>query len=85
MSINVRAAGFAGAFTAAVLWVICSLMLAVAPGGTAAAGRAMFHLGMVTMTWTVSWGSFVLGLVLWSVLTGLICAGYAALYNRRVS
>ena len=96
MPINVRAAGISGAFTAAVLWVICSaaVALGIRFSVTTALGT-LFHLRMPmtaggsmpagdsAMSFSVTWGSFAGGLVAWMIIFGVTCAVYAAVYNRR--
>ena len=100
MPINTRAAGTAGAITAAVLWTLCSAWVAVLPVSSPhAVLGTLFHFAMPTvgggasmpgsmmtggamMTWSVTWGSFCIGLIVWSAIFGATCAIYAAVYNR---
>lgn len=100
MPINTRAAGTAGAITAAVLWTLCSAWVAFVPVSSPhAVLGTLFHFGMppvggggampasmmaggAMMTWSVTWGSFGIGLIVWSAIFALVCATYAVVYNR---
>ena len=86
MSLNPRAFGVAGGLTAAVLFVLCAAAVAVAPGGTTAFFGYLIHADLgAFITRTLTWGSFVGGLILWTVGTALTFALIAWFYNRLIA
>ena len=82
MSINVRAAGISGAFTAAVLWVICSGAVALGIRfSVATALGTLFHLRMpMTAGGSMPGGSMMPGnsMTTFSVTWGSFAAGLVA-------
>jgi hypothetical protein len=84
MRIDAKAFGIAAGAVAGVLFVLCSLAVAVSPDVTAAAFGGLTHLAMDGLARTPSWAGFVTGLVVWSVGTAAIFGTAAALYNRLV-
>jgi len=47
-------------------------------------GGAMMHADMGNYAWSMHWGGFIIGLVLWTVLPALIVWAVAAVYNRLI-
>lgn len=99
MPINTRAAAMAGAATAAIIWTLCSVAVALGLASSPAAVFSnLFHLGMTgspmpagsmmgggsMMAFSVTLGGFFIGLIAWSVIFGLIGAIFGASYNRSV-
>jgi hypothetical protein len=84
MKLKTRAMALAIGIGAAGSWTLCSLILALAPGPTMSLTGSMFHLGGINVVWGITWGSFFLGLVSWTVLSGLFAALSAWLYNRLI-
>jgi uncharacterized protein DUF5676 len=82
MRLDTRAFGMAAALVAAVLFTVCALAVAVAPQPTTALAGYLIHMDLSGMTRSMTFGRFVGGLVLWSLGTGLVFAGVAAIYNR---
>jgi hypothetical protein len=71
--------------TAAVfgfLWIICSALVAVLPGPMLRMTGYMVHAQVDGFAWSLSWAGFIGGLVLWSLLSGLIVWLVARVYNR---
>jgi hypothetical protein len=85
MSLNPRAFGLAGGLTAGVLFVLCAAAVAVAPGSTTALAGYLIHADLSTVTRTLTLGSFVGGLILWSVGTAFTFALAAWFYNRLIA
>lgn len=77
-----RAFGLAAGGVAAALCVLCALYVAVTPGTMPAAFGYPMHVGMTGGAHTMTWGGFIGGLLLMSILVGLAFAATAALYNR---
>ena len=82
MRIHARAFGLAAGLTAAVLFALCATAVAVAPGSSTSLASYLIHMDLSGMTRSMSLGSFVGGLLLWTVGTGLTFSFVAWLYNR---
>ena len=84
MRLEMRAFAIAGGLTAAVLFTICAAAVAVAPEATTAFAGTLIHADLSGIMRTLTWGSFALGLVTWTVGTALVFGLVAAAYNRAV-
>lgn len=80
--LDARAFGLAAAAAAAVLSAVCAAAIAIAPGGTMTLFGYLFHSDLGSLVPTVTWGSFIIGVVGWALLTGITFFGAAVLYNR---
>lgn len=74
--------GLAVAIVSAVSWVICGLLVFSMPSGMMRMSGHMMHSDMSRMSWVLTGGGFVIGLVAWSVIAGLFAWAIAAVYNR---
>ena len=72
----------AGLSMAALSWSICALLVAAAPDFMLRVTEGMLHADLAGMTWHLTWGSFFIGLVAWSVLAGVAGALVAWTYNH---
>ena len=84
MRLDTRAFAFAAAIVAAVLFTLCALAVAIAPGLTIAVFGYMVHLDLSALPAALTPGSFVGGLVCWTLGTGLTFGFAAAIYNRLI-
>ena len=84
MRLELRAFAFAGGLTAAVLFTVCAVAVAVAPEATTAFAGSLIHADLSGIMRTLTWGNFVLGLVVWTGGTALVFGSIAAAYNRAV-
>ncbi len=82
MRLDSRAFGLAAGSVAGVLFTLCALAVALAPGWTTAVASSLIHLDLSGMARTITWGSYFGGLVCWSIGTGLVFAAVGGLYNR---
>jgi hypothetical protein len=82
MKIDAFKLGLATAIVFAVIWVICSLLVVLIPGLMMQMSGDMLHADLTGLDWTMHWGGFFSGLILWSVLPGLLVWAVAGLYNR---
>jgi 2TM family of unknown function (DUF5676) len=76
----------ATAGTLSVLWTVCSIFYALLPAFTMNVMGALFHMPMPLTT--ISWGSFLLGLVAIAIagsLAGYVFALFLGLTERRAS
>jgi len=84
MRLNTRAFGMAAGATAAVLFTVCSLALAVAPDATTAFFGYLVHMDLSGLPRTLTFGSFIGGLVAWMLGTTITFGLAAAIYNRLI-
>jgi hypothetical protein len=82
MRLDARAFGIAAGATAAVLFTVCSLAVAVAPSPTTGLFSYLVHMDLSSLPRTLTIGSFIGGLVLWTVGTALAFGFAAAVYNQ---
>lgn len=82
MRLELRAFALAGGLTAAVLFTICAAAVAVAPDATTAFAGTLIHADLSGIMRTLTWGSFCLGLVVWTAGTALVFGLAATIYNR---
>jgi len=67
---------------AAALFTICALAVAVAPDQTTVLAGYLIHMNLSGMARTVTLGSFVGGLIIWTLGTAIVFGSTAAIYNR---
>jgi hypothetical protein len=84
MRINPRAFGIATGLTAAFLFLVCAVFVAVLPDATTAFFGTLIHADLSAVARPLSLSSFVIGLIVWTVGTGLTFGLAAAVYNRLI-
>jgi hypothetical protein len=72
----------ATAITTGIAYLVCVLFLIVAPQVTMGFFSYVLHANLSGIIRSVTWGSFIVGLLVWSVGTGLYAAFVARLYNK---
>lgn len=82
MKLNVKAVSIAEGLVVAVVFVICTFVIAVVPEQTAPATRYLFHVDLSGLARPISWGGFFSGLIVSSIAMGLAGAAWASIYNR---
>jgi hypothetical protein len=82
MRLDVRAVTLAAAIAAAIVWTICSALVALAPGLSMAIMAPMVHMPPPSTGWSLTWGGFVIGLIGWSVTIAFFAWLGAGFYNR---
>ena len=82
MRLNTRAFGMAAGATAAVLFTVCSLAVAIAPDATTAFFGYLVHMDLSGLPRTLTFGTFIGGLVAWTFGAAFIFGLAAAIYNR---
>ena len=82
MRLDTRAFGMAAGATAAVLFTVCSLAVAVAPDATTAFFGYLVHMDLSGLPRTLTFGTVIGGLVAWTLGTALTFGLVAAIYNR---
>ncbi len=85
MKLDAIKLGLATAIIAGVAWVICTLFVIMIPGGMMQMSGDMVHTNLSGMGWSMHWAGFFVGLVAWSLFSGLFVWAIAATYNRLLS
>ena len=77
--------GLAGALATAIIWVICSALVAFSPDMMWNMTEQMTHMDFQSlghdMNWSLSLSGFVTGLIVWSIGVGVFLWLIAASYN----
>ena len=81
MKLNTRAFALAAGLTAAALFVVCALFVAIAPSAATALFSNVLHLDLTGLARPLTLGSFVGGLIFWGLGTTLVFGVAAVLYN----
>jgi len=82
LELNRKALANAAAVTAAVLWVICSMLVAGLPQLMMSMTGHMVHLDTQSFSWVMSIPGFLVGLVIWMVAAWATGWLIAVFYNR---
>ena len=81
MKLNANKFALAAAISFAVLWVLCSLLVALLPNQSMHVSNAMLH-SSVSWQWDMHWLGLLIGLVTWSLAAGVSAWLIATIYNR---
>ena len=84
MRIQAVTLGIAVGIGSAVLWSICSLLVAVGPEPSTALSRSLFHVSSGGPALGITWGGYLVGLCVWTVGSGFFAWFCACLYNRML-
>ncbi|MEA5507924.1 DUF5676 family membrane protein [Halotia wernerae UHCC 0503] len=79
--LRTRSLALATGLITGLVYTICILFIAVAPKATMTFFSYILHADLSNIVRTVTWGSFIVGLLFWSVGTALYAALIARLYN----
>jgi len=82
MKLDAPKLGLATAIAFAVVWAICSAFVMLLPDMMMQMSGHALHANMGDAHWTMQWTGFIVGLVVWSVLGGVLAWGIATVYNR---
>lgn len=84
MKLNIKAVAIAEAIIGAVLFILCRLAFIVAPNATLAALKYLTHIDWspLTMPVTMTWGGFILGLIVFTIFIAIVGAVWAWIYNH---
>ena len=80
--LNVRSLFLATTIITGIAYLVCVLFLIVTPQITMAFFSYVLHANLTGIIRSVTWGSFIVGLLVWSVGIGLYAAFVAHLYNK---
>jgi hypothetical protein len=79
---NVKKVTLSFALGAAILWVLCSALVALFPQHSMQMTAHMIHSDLASTHWAMTWSGFGLGLLGWVVSAGVVGALLAVIYNR---
>ena len=82
MRLDTLALAKATAAIAALWYVLCALLVALAPGALTQAVGYVAHADFSGLARTITWTTFFAGLVAWTLACVLAVAGTSTLYNR---
>lgn len=77
--------GLACSICAIVLWVICSVLVAVMPAMMMSMSGDMVHMQLQDMGWHLTLVGALWGLVAWAVVAGFSGWLLATIYNRLLA
>jgi len=81
MKLDIRAWAITAPILTAVSYIVCALVVAVAPELALFLMAFLFHFHADIAVWQLSWGQSVVALVFWTVGMGLLAAVFAWLHN----
>ena len=82
LPLDPSALAFASGLVTALVWTLCTLAFALAPGAAASFSSQLFHLDVTGLVQPITWGGYLMGLICWSLGAGLVVGATGALYNR---
>lgn len=82
MKIDSLKFGVAAAITAAIVWIICSLLIWMIPGAMMNMTTNLFHMEMGKSGFVLTPVGVIWGLVGWSLFTGIFAWLSATIYNQ---
>jgi 2TM family of unknown function (DUF5676) len=82
MKLNVRAVCLATGLVSAASYAICALMVALRPERTSRSFGYVLHIDLSSLTRSITWPSFFVGLFVFCVVVAAHAAAAAWFYNR---
>lgn len=82
MKLSAKALSMASAITVATFWLICSFLVAISPGSMMQMTGQMVHMDVAEASWSLNWGGFFFGLIVWTALAAIFGWLIAFIYNR---
>jgi len=84
MLINTKKLIVAFATATGILWIVCSLLVALSPGTMTAMTGHMIHMDLTHNSLNMSQTGFVVGLIGWMILAGGFAWILGIIYNIMV-
>ena len=85
MKLDAKRLSLAVGMVTAVLWVLCSAFVAMAPGPAMGITGHMVHADLSELAWSLTLGGFFVGLVSWTMTAAITAWLIAWTYNRLAS
>lgn len=83
--LNTRSLSLATAIITGLVYILCILFVAIAPKAAMAFFSYVLHMDLTNIARVITWGSFIVGLLFWTVGIALYTALIARLYNSFIS
>ena len=84
MTIDTGKFALAAGISAALLWLVCSILVWVAPGMMMSMTGHMLHADLGAVTWHMSLRGVIAGLAIWIGVASILGALIAGIYNRLI-
>jgi len=81
MKLNAIKLSFAAALATAIVWTVCTALIAILPANMMSLSGHMVHANLTGMNWLLTWSGYFAGLVLWSLIAASIGWMIAIFYN----
>lgn len=85
MKLNTGAVFWAVAFVAAVSYIVCAALVAIAPEATSQFLGWIMHIDLSSLSRHITWWSFFAGMVWYGLVAGALASASAWAYNRLVA
>lgn len=82
MNINSTKFGIASGLTASILWLICSVIVMVAPAMMLSVTGDMMHMQFNDMGWNLTLYGVCIGLIAWFAVASISAWLLATIYNK---
>tara|TARA_B100000745_G_scaffold300562_1_gene255305 strand:- start:6801 stop:7073 length:273 start_codon:yes stop_codon:yes gene_type:complete len=82
MRINAMKLATATSSFVGIVWLLCSVAVAVAPDALRYISGAMVHLDLSQWAWDMGLDTFFVGLLAWTVLSWVTVWGIVTVYQR---
>ena len=82
MKLDAKGLALAVAIVTAVLWILCSAFVSLAPGPAMGITGHMVHTDLTEFSWSLTWGGVLIGLVSWTLAAAIPAWLIAWTYNR---
>jgi len=84
MRLNPTAVAIAIALAFAIVWTLCSILVALLPGVMTNMTEHMMHAHLQDFSWMLTLPGYFIGLIAWSLWAAVTGWLMAAIYNRVV-
>jgi len=85
MKLDAMKLGIAAVLTTAVIWAVCTALVALLPGSMMGLSGHMVHADLGELSWTLTWAGYFVGLVVWSVSAGVAGWLFGMFYNWQTA
>lgn len=85
MRLNTGAVFWAVAVVAALSYIVCAALVAIAPEATSQFLGWIMHIDLSSLSRHITWWSFFAGMVWYGLVTGALASASAWAYNRLVA
>jgi 2TM family of unknown function (DUF5676) len=82
MTLDAKRLALAAAVVTAILWLLCSASVSLAPAPMMTITGYMVHADLSEFSWSLSWGAVLVGLVAWTISTTVAAWLLAWTYNH---